>query len=271
MKKKSFNILLISLLIFSFIFNACQSGPDAKEKEERKRRNLHIYEEYLIGRASAAIVVDKYGLIDNDTALNYFTAIGSTLALASQRISTFHGYTFGILNTDEVLSYAFPDGYIFVSKGLIKKLTSEDQLAGILAVEISHIVYNDPINAIRKDILAELYTIFNPEEEKGVDKEEVNRIFNIIVDEVITILDNGYSLEAVKKSDKNAVTILNNAGYASQALNDALQSLSDHGLYKSYDTSERISLIDETIAALPENHDILEARTTRFTEIMSEL
>ncbi len=47
-------------------------------------------------------------------------------------------YSFKIVNEKDVNAYSLPGGFIYVNKGLIDYVRSDDELAGVLAHEISH-------------------------------------------------------------------------------------------------------------------------------------
>ncbi len=46
---------------------------------------------------------------------------------------------FAVLNTDEVNAFAAPGGYIYVTKGLMNMIESDDELAGVIAHEMGHV------------------------------------------------------------------------------------------------------------------------------------
>jgi len=48
-------------------------------------------------------------------------------------------YHFAILNSDEINAFAVPGGYVYVTKGLMKKIESDDELAGVIGHELGHI------------------------------------------------------------------------------------------------------------------------------------
>lgn len=50
-----------------------------------------------------------------------------------------HEYKLVIAQDDVVNAYALPGGYLIVNSGLIEKVRSEDELAGILAHEVEHV------------------------------------------------------------------------------------------------------------------------------------
>ena len=48
-------------------------------------------------------------------------------------------YRFQVVDADEVNAFAVPTGYVFVTRGLLDSLETEDELAAILAHEIAHV------------------------------------------------------------------------------------------------------------------------------------
>jgi len=49
-------------------------------------------------------------------------------------------YHFKVLDDEEVNAFALPGGFIYVNKGLIEKTADDNELAGVLAHEIGHVV-----------------------------------------------------------------------------------------------------------------------------------
>ncbi|MBU1108580.1 MAG: M48 family metalloprotease [Candidatus Riflebacteria bacterium] len=48
-------------------------------------------------------------------------------------------WTFAVLNTDEVNAFAAPGGHIYVTRGLMKMIENESELAGVVAHEMGHV------------------------------------------------------------------------------------------------------------------------------------
>ena len=47
-------------------------------------------------------------------------------------------YTFRVVDDKDVNAYSLPGGFIYVNKGLLDYVHSDDELAGVLAHEITH-------------------------------------------------------------------------------------------------------------------------------------
>ncbi|HEO65424.1 MAG TPA: hypothetical protein ENI73_06075 [Spirochaetes bacterium] len=112
-------------------------------------------EEYFIGRSVAAFLItetriDLYSEDENTPLDDYISKVGHTLVKASDRPGTYQGYRFVVAKSKRVNAYAVPSGFIFITTGLIKLCENEDELAGVLAHEISHIVLKHPTKSIEE-------------------------------------------------------------------------------------------------------------------------
>ncbi|MGB4520982.1 MAG: M48 family metalloprotease, partial [Candidatus Omnitrophota bacterium] len=58
-------------------------------------------------------------------------------------------YHFRVLDENEVNAVSAPGGYIYIFKGLIEKVDNDDQLAGVIAHEVGHIVARHSIKKLQ--------------------------------------------------------------------------------------------------------------------------
>src|SRR5687767_5976023 len=101
-------------------------------------------QEYFMARGVAALAIEKDKLWPDEKLEEYITLIGLSIAFESDRPQTYKGYYFAVLNTDDVNAFAAPSGFIFVTKGALRAMNSEDELAGALAHEIAHVNLRHP-------------------------------------------------------------------------------------------------------------------------------
>src|SRR5947207_15832330 len=92
-------------------------------------------QEYFMGRGVAAVAIEKDHLWTDQKLEEYVAMVGLTVAFESDRPETYKGYTFAILNSDGVNAFAGPSGFIFVTKGALRWMQTEDAPAGVLARE----------------------------------------------------------------------------------------------------------------------------------------
>jgi len=78
-----------------------------------------------------------YGVHKNKKLTRYINTIGSLVAQSSKYPDRlFH---FAILDTESVVAFSSPGGYIMISRGVIRFAKNEAEIAGILSHEIAHV------------------------------------------------------------------------------------------------------------------------------------
>lgn len=77
----------------------------------------------------------------------YVTVVGKNLAKYSTRPDI--PWTFAVIENEAANAFSAPGGYVVVTTGLLKKMTNEAQLAGVLAHEIGHVVHKHSIKRYR--------------------------------------------------------------------------------------------------------------------------
>jgi predicted Zn-dependent protease len=105
-------------------------------------------EEINIGRDMAARLLGAAPLVNDAPLQRYVNNVGRWLASQSERPDL--PWHIGVLDAPEVNAFAVPGGTVFVTKGLLQRMHSEAQLAGVLAHEISHVLRKHHLKAIQK-------------------------------------------------------------------------------------------------------------------------
>ena len=224
--------------VFGSIMNSVQSIEKAAEE-------ITPEEEYYIGRSVAASIAATYP-VDNGSykMTTYLNNICETLVMNSEKPYLFKGYYVVILDTDEINAMATPGGHIFVSRGLIDCTESEDALAAVLAHEISHIQLGHSVSAIKasrtraavsdtaKAGLVTTLATANAQSSLRLNDKDMKKVFEAVdtisnaSNEVVkTLVNTGFSKEQEFEADKNALHLLNDAGYDAYAMLDMLGQL----------------------------------------------
>ncbi|MDP6926583.1 MAG: M48 family metallopeptidase, partial [Rhodospirillales bacterium] len=76
----------------------------------------------------------------------YVNNIGNKLAQKSEMPNI--GWTFTVLNSDQINAFALPGGYVYVTRGLMALAGNEAELAGVMAHEIGHVVGRHSANQL---------------------------------------------------------------------------------------------------------------------------
>jgi predicted Zn-dependent protease len=186
---------------------------------------------YFLGRAVAANIVGRYRpYVKKPEAERYLNTICAAITVHSPQPDIYNGYHVMILDSAELNAFATSGGHIFITRGLLEALTTEDALAAVLAHEIAHIQLQHGVDLIRSMRLTwELSGVADRAASAAARAANLNErktLFdNSVRDMVTTLIVNGYSREQEFQADIYAVKLLTLAGYSPTSLLDVLGSL----------------------------------------------
>jgi predicted Zn-dependent protease len=89
------------------------------------------------GDDEAKKVEQQMGLLREPALEGYVRAIGEKLAAVSERPEG--PWQFQVADQPEPNAFALPGGYVYVTRGLLALVNSEDELAGVIGHEIAHV------------------------------------------------------------------------------------------------------------------------------------
>ena len=126
-----------SVVLGSALLTGCTTNP---ETGDRFFNTISPEQEIQIGQQAAPELTQQFGGEVPDAQLQaYVTEVGQKLA--RQTSGEFHDlpWEFTLLNSPVINAFALPGGKVFISRGLVEKMNSEAQLAGVLGHEIGHV------------------------------------------------------------------------------------------------------------------------------------
>ncbi len=205
-------------------------------------------EEQAIGQAIALQVVARYGgVYDRPDLTRYVNLVGRSVALTCDRADI--EYRFAVLNHDSINAFAAPAGYIFLTRGLLKTIRNEAELAAILGHEIGHVTQKHILDIIQRSkqisgvtAAGLAYANQNPDSFKQVIDGAVKKL-----------LDEGLDQSKELESDRLGVIFASRVGYDPTAYETFLERLrtikgDDRAFFKTHpDFSNRISAVQSTI------------------------
>lgn len=208
-------------------------------------------EEENIGQAIALQVVARYGgVYDNPEVTRYVNLVGKSVALTCDRANL--EYRFAVLNHDSINAFAAPSGYVFVTRGLLKTVHNEAELAAVLGHEIGHVTQKHILDIIQRSKqiagVAEAglaYATRNPEAFK-----------NVIDGAVKKLLDEGLDQSKELESDRLGVVFASRVGYDPTAYLTFLNRLrqikgDDRAFFKTHPNfSDRIGAVQTALREL---------------------
>ncbi len=189
-----------------------------------------------------------------DDAINdltaYVSVVGKNLARYSARPDL--PWTFAVIQNDAVNAFSAPGGYVVVTTALLKKITNEAQLAGVLGHEIGHVVHKHSLTKYRdgkhKQCIAANWAAYMVENggprnaatdeiaafamkfdgKLDLDKSE-GKFIIFIMNAVITLLQSGNDKESEFQTDKTGLELVAFAGYDAAEYENFLTSLGNQG------------------------------------------
>lgn len=130
------------------VAQAAPAAPDVLDSVKDPRHKADLQRDIELGKKYTAEVEKEYKKSENAEMIARVGKIGSEIAsiALSYNAKTTWGdkrlnplpYQFTVLKGDDVNAFSLPGGYIYVFEGLLKFVESDDELAGVLAHEISH-------------------------------------------------------------------------------------------------------------------------------------
>ena len=148
-KKVRFRVAAVSVWLCALTLNSCATdyvtGKPVFSLVSESR-------EIELGREADPQIVAQYGLYDDADMAAFVDRLGQRMAKVSQRPQL--AYTFRVVDSPVINAFALPGGYVYVTRGILAHLNSEDELAGVLGHEIGHVVARHSAEAISRQQLA---------------------------------------------------------------------------------------------------------------------
>lgn len=241
--------IFLGLLATMFLAQAsfAQFGGLVKNAQ-RVKKAADIYtpwtmeQEQAIGQASAAKLINVFGLFEDPEMNKYLNLVGNSVARQGSRIV---GYHFAILDTDVVTAVSLPGGYIFITRGALANIQNEAELAGVLGHEIAHVDRRH----LEKEIRAQKTAQF-AKEEAASHVPAGAELVNIAGNVVTRALTLKVSRDKESEADKVGVEFSSKAGYDAAGLRNFLQLLA--GLPTTPQTQKALGLWGSTHPPLNE-------------------
>lgn len=136
-------------LDFGRIIDLGRKAVEIAPKVQEATKEYTVEEEVALGEGISAGFLGAIRLHPDERLQRYVNRVGRWLASQTERADL--PWTFGVIDTEVINAFAMPGGTVVVSHGLVKRLASEAELAGVLAHEIAHVLKKHQLTAIQSD------------------------------------------------------------------------------------------------------------------------
>jgi len=196
-------------------------------------------------------------VLDDQTVDSAFTAIMDRLQPALRQLAPdAPKVKIVVIDSPQVNAFALPGGIVCVYTGLIRAVASADQMAGILAHELSHVSSRDPLALLARQVgMAALAGLLTGGQGEGLPQTLARTLVNV-----------HYGREAEDRADEFAVRLLAAASVDPAAFAGGLVSIrkaspKNPSLLRWIDTH---SPIDERISRAREQARALSVKARRI-------
>lgn len=147
-------ILAVPFVAFVLPLQGCITNPATGQSYYNA---LSREEEVAIGEQATPDLIAEYGgVVPDQQAQAYVTGIGSKLAGVTEGDYPTLPWEFFLLDSEVINAFALPGGKVFMSRGLVEKMTNEAQLAGVLGHEIGHVTAQHVDRRVTRQMGAQL-------------------------------------------------------------------------------------------------------------------
>jgi beta-barrel assembly-enhancing protease len=228
--------------------------------------------EVVMGRAAADDIAKTAKFCQDKALVARVQAIGARIAavadttqvpagFGNDHVSPYH-YTYHVIDSKEVNAFSLPGGFIYIYTGLIKLISTDDELAGVLGHETSHAAHhhvstldheaNKMSNSMLLGVLAAIIG--------HVPDYDIANVYTGVSYAQEGVLNNKFSEAAEEDADHTGMIFMQKAGFNPVGMLTMLKRLRlnelegpqiDEGFLQDHPlTPERIQAANDELASL---------------------
>jgi beta-barrel assembly-enhancing protease len=211
-------LLYAGYTLFNYMMNT-QVNPITGEKQHI---SINPSDEIALGLQAAPQMVQQHGGLHPDQrGQEYLKSVGRRLLGAKSIAKSEYQYDFHLLYDPEVVNaFALPGGQVFITQALFNRLSTEDQLAGVIGHEIGHVIHRHGAERMAKMELTQGLTgaavMASGDYSTAQAAQMIGNVINM-----------SYGRDQELESDEIGVLLMIESGYDPKALIDVMDILED--------------------------------------------
>jgi predicted Zn-dependent protease len=216
-------LAVAAIALFAY-FSRTQVNPVTGEKQHIA---LSVDQEKALGVASAPEMASQMGgeVSPSDPDAQRVAQVGRRVVERSSaaRSPYADSFRFHLLSDPETVNaFALPGGQIFITEGLLRRLHTEAQVAGVLGHETGHVVHRHTAEQLAKSQLGQLLGAA-----AGVAADDGSGRTQAVAAMVSQVVQLRYGRQDESEADRYGVDAMAEAGYDPRAMLEVLQILKD--------------------------------------------
>jgi predicted Zn-dependent protease len=213
-------------------------------------KGTSVDDEIQIGRQISGNLLGASPLVKDAKLQNYVNLVGRWVALQSERPEL--PWQFGVIDSNDINAFSAPGGFVFITKGLYKKLNNESDLAGVLGHEIAHVVRKHQLKIVQQSQLIGLGADALGREVKG--QAALQNLIGSGAEIMSRKLDKSAEFEA----DRMGLVLAARAGYDAYGLPAVLEEIG------------HVAPGDSSVALLFKTHPAPDVRFAMLSEAVGD-
>ena len=209
---------LASVIALGLILTGCSTNPSTGRSQL-----ILLSSEQLSAMGAEAkpqMVQEFGGEVSSPQLRNYVSEVGNKVAAHVEPQYRNIQWDFVTLNSDVINAFALPGGHIFVTRGLLSRMTNEAQLAAVLGHEVGHVTGRHADERVSQSMAAQGLLIgIGTATESQVLVEGANSLANTVL--------LSFSRDQEDESDWQGIKYMVRANYDPQGMVQLLQILID--------------------------------------------
>lgn len=220
-------LMALALAVASAIgyFSMRQFNPVTGETQHV---SMSVDQEIALGLQAAPEMAGQFGGLDADSrAQRLVDDVGHRILNASAAGQSGYSFEFHLLADSETINaFALPGGQIFITRGLLSRLQTEGQLAGVLGHEIGHVVARHGAEHMAKAQLtqgltgAAVLATYDPDDPGSRGSAQVA----LLIGQMINMK---FGRDDELESDRLGVRFISEAGYDPRAMLGVMKILAE--------------------------------------------
>jgi predicted Zn-dependent protease len=215
----------LALLVLFVVAAGCRYNPATG----RSQLLLISAEDAIaLGAESKPALMQEYGgEVESAELRSYVSLVGHSMAALTEAEYPALPWEFTVLDSDVVNAFALPGGKVFATRGLLTKLDSEAQLAGVLGHEVGHVTAQHVNERISQQMVVAGIVIGSAVAAGQSDDDWVRVGVPLIVGAAGTGYLLSYNRNQEQEADEQGVKYMTSAGYDPYGMLAVLQVLAD--------------------------------------------
>jgi predicted Zn-dependent protease len=194
---------------------------------EKQHISLSPQQEIAMGMAAAPEMEQQFGgELPDASVQEAVSRVGQKVVAGSDAARSEYKYDFHVLRDPETVNaFALPGGQVFVTAGLLKHLTNEAQLSGVLAHEVGHVVGRHSAEHVAKAQFTQV--LVGAAGVAASDDRGDGQRAAAIAAMVGSLVNMKFSRQDESEADAFGVKYMSQAGYDPRAMIDLMRILKE--------------------------------------------